>query len=143
MPAPHRQASPPPARRFTLVELIAGLIVLAIAGAIFAPFLLGVLQQTNRAPQPVQDANRLLTVMERIAQDYEQDESLRGDLNLFRNRILQDPSPYGTGFTVVETGFVRFQNGQEVSGTANDNLKVVIANEGNILAAIFPKGDSE
>lgn len=137
-----RQSGPLP-RRFTLVELIAGLIVLAIATAIFAPFLQGILQKTVAAPEPVQQANRLLTVMERISDDYDSDPALRADLAAFRSKILQSPSPYGTGFTVLECSYVRFQNGQEVAGSADDSLKVVIANSGNLLVGIFPKGVSE
>ncbi|MDX9980751.1 MAG: type II secretion system protein [Lentisphaeria bacterium] len=142
MTARKRQPSPSP-RRFTLVELIAGLIVLAVAAAIFAPFLQGILQKTVAAPEPVQQANLLLTVMERISDDYDRDPTLRADLTLFRSKILQSPSPYGTDFSVLECSYVRFQNGQEVAGDENDSLKVAIANSGNVLIGIFPKGATE
>lgn len=142
MTAHHRQSSPP-YRRFTLVELIAGLIVMAIAAAIFAPFLQGILQETIAAPEPVQQANRLLTIMERISDDYDRAPTLRADLTLFRSKILQNPSPYGTDFSVLECSYVRFVNGQEVVGDENDSLKVAIANSGNVLIGIFPKGNSE
>jgi type II secretory pathway pseudopilin PulG len=140
--SPSIRQSSPDRRRFTLVELIAGLIVLAIAAAIFTPFLQGVLQETIAAPEPVQQANDLLSVMERISDDYERDSTLRADLTLFRSKILQNPSPYGTDFSVLECSYVRFQDGQEVPGDENDSLKVAIANSGNVLISIFPKGGS-
>jgi Tfp pilus assembly protein PilE len=126
------------ARRFTLVEMIAGLVVLAVVGAIFFPFLMGILQKTNDAPQPVIEANELVAVMEKIGNDYDTNAALRQDLSLFRSRILADPSPYGTGFEVVECIYVRFENGEEKPGDVNDCLKVVIANEGNTLTGVFP-----
>lgn len=138
MNQPPRNA--PPSRSFTLVELIAGLLVLAVLAAIFVPFLEGTLHKTADVQQPVQLENELLTVMERIADDYDQNLSLRSDLPLFRSRILQAPSPYGTGFTVVECTYITFVNGVETAGTADDNLKVVIANDGAVLASVFPKG---
>ena len=126
-------------RGFTLVEILAGLIVLAVIGAIFAPFLLGTLQKTNTAAEPAQAENRLLAVMERIGDDYDQNQAYRTDLAAFRARILQDPSPYGTGFTVVQCQFIAFANGSEVAGSADDCLKVVISNGGSVLAGVFPK----
>lgn len=142
MACPNSQASPSARHRFTLVELIAGLIMLAVIGAIFAPFLHGLLQKTSDAPTPVQEGAQLVAVMERIANDYDRDASLRTDLALLRDRILAEPSPYGSDFEVVECSFVRFENGQETSGSATDNLKVVIANGSTILASVFPKGGS-
>ena len=129
-----------PRRPFTLVELIAGLLVIAVLAAIFVPFLEGTLHKAADAQQPVQLEHELMTVMERIADDYDQNPSLRSDLTLLRSRILQTPSPYGTGFTVVECAYITFENGVEAAGTAADNLKVVIANDGAMLASVFRKG---
>jgi len=128
-----------PRQPFTLVELIAGLLLIAVLAAIFVPFLDGILHKTVDAQRPVQLENELLTVMERIAHDYDQNPALRTDLTLLRSRILQTPSPYGTGFIVVQCAYIAFQNGAETVGTADDNLKVVIANDSALLAGVFPK----
>jgi type II secretory pathway component PulJ len=137
------QCLPSRARRFTLVEMIAGLVVLAVIGAIFFPFLMGILQKTNDVPQPVVEANELVAVMEMIGNDYDTNAALRQDLSLLRSRILADPSPYGTGFQVVQCSYVRFDDGAEQPGDASDCLKVVLANDGSTLAAVFPAEGSE
>lgn len=124
---------------FTLVELIAGLLLIAVLAAIFVPFLNGILHKTVDAQRPVQLENDLLTVMERIADDYDRNQALRADLTLLRSRILETPSPYGTDFTVVACTYIAFQDGAEIAGTADDNLKVVIANASAVLASVFPK----
>jgi hypothetical protein len=125
------------------VELIAGLIVLAVIGALFVPYLHGILQKTNDAPQLVIEANKLVTVMESIGNDYDTDAALRQDLSLLRDRILAEPSPYGTDFTVVECAYVRFENGMEVPGDVSDCLKVVISNSASLLLGVFPAEASD
>ena len=126
-------------RQLTLVELLAALILISILGAMLTPFLQGILQQTNTAPAQTEAAIDLLTIMERIEDDYESDDALRADLEAFRNRILEDPSPYGTDFSVDTCSFMTFVDGEEVPGDSNDILKVTISNEGSILVQLFTK----
>jgi Tfp pilus assembly protein PilE len=126
-------------RPLTLVELIAALILISILGAILAPFLQGILQQTNTGPAQTAAAIDLLTIMERIENDYESDAELRMDLEVFRDRILEDPSPYGTDFSVEACSFITFVDGEEVASDSSEILKVIISNEGSILAQLFTK----
>jgi len=126
-------------RQLTLVELIAALILISVLGAMLTPFLQGILQQTNTAPAQTGAAIDLLTIMERIENDYESDAALRADLEAFRDRILEEPSPYGTDFSVDTCSFITFVDGEEVPGATNDILKVTISNEGSILVQLFTK----
>ncbi len=126
-------------RRLSLIELIITLVLVSLLGALLVPFLHGILQQTNTASAETEASIDLLTVMERIAHDYDSDAELRADLALFRERILEDPSPYGTGFEVVACDYIRLEDGTEAPGGPDDILKVVIGNTNSVLIQLFPK----
>jgi type II secretory pathway pseudopilin PulG len=131
--------------QISLVEVIIGLVLIAIVGAIVAPFLQGSLQKTNTLPVPVQQANLLLEVMEKITNDYELSTA---NLEPLRLKLTTSPSDFGDNFEVVECGYIVFDTDRnevgltDTEGAANSDacLKVVIQNEWSVLGTIFPKG---
>lgn len=126
-------------RHLSLVELIITMVLVSLLGVLLVPFLHGILQKTNTAPAETEASIDLLTIMERIAHDYDSDAELRSNLALLRTRVMADPSPYGTGFEVVECDFIKFRNGTEARGGASDILKVAISNQNSMLIQLFPK----
>jgi hypothetical protein len=110
-----------------------------------APFLQGSLQKTNTLPVPVQQANLLLEVMEKITNDYELSTA---NLEPLRLKLTTSPSDFGDNFEVVECGYIVFDTDRnevgltDTEGAANSDacLKVVIQNEWSVLGTIFPKG---
>jgi type II secretory pathway pseudopilin PulG len=134
------------APRFTLVELIAVLILLSVTGAVFATFIQGLVRSSAAAPLQVQLANDLLATMEKISDDYDNTPSFRTDLSVFKAHLETDPSPYGDTFDLVQCRYVKFVDNQEQVWSEGDPedrcLKVVIANQASMLAGVFPEGDS-
>ncbi len=130
-------------RRFTLVEVLTVLIVIGIFAGLIAPYAGGILRRTTEPSMQLREANRLVTVMERIQHDYENNPALRGDLAAFRTKILGVPVEYGQ-YIVVACNFITFDaNGNEIAGTATDLLKVALRNDAAFMTMLFPHWPDE
>lgn len=137
-------AGPAPAGRpFTLVEVVVIMIVAGIMAGLIAPYLTGILRRSSTVPETLRGSCDLVTVMERIAYDYENNPALYGDLEAFRTKVESVPEVYGH-YEVVECKFIAYDaDGNEIAGTNTDNLKVSIKNDSAILTQVFPYWSTE
>lgn len=99
---------------FTLIEIIVGITVLAIAAAMMVPFFGKALTQSPAPIANLQQATSLQAVMENIISDSDNSFLFNGqksgptscaDLQTLQTRINASPSTYGT-YTVVQNGFI-------------------------------------
>ncbi len=121
----------------TLVELIAVLTVIAVLGALVAPYVGSVLRSTADPITQARAAAELVQAVERMSRDYERDPALGADLALFRDQIVNRTENYGSYDTAV-CSFVALGSGSEVPGTETDVLKVTLANKGAVFVVLFP-----
>ena len=122
------------AKGFTLVEIIATIIVMGILAAFFVQFM-GTAQ------------NKSWKSVELVAAEAEAEGKLEEIIAYFTSKINNDPdnalhavktSNFGSNVTM---DYIEFQNGSEntlESGTST-NLKVTINSEGNSLTTVLTK----
>jgi prepilin-type N-terminal cleavage/methylation domain-containing protein len=122
---------------FTLVEIIAALVLIAIAGAILTTLISRTASRMNRPRVLLQEAFALQAVMESIvAQHRELD-----DLGLLSHQIGdengQADNDFGS-YYVVANHRVTFDDDKEVPSATNALLKVSIQNSlGETLTRLF------
>jgi len=131
-------------RGFSLLEIVVSLIVSAFLGTIFVTYLGTSLMKSAEPVVMIQEGYSLGQVMESMTADYKQllitDET---PLTTFENNVVNGNVPendpyYGT--YTVQTGYILFSGGNEVSDTdENRILKVNITNSDQSLVALFTK----
>ena len=104
---------------------------------VVAPFIAGSLKRITDGMLQSRASVDLLSVAERISDDYESTLALRRNLTMFRDRIVNRTGGYGD-YDRVECSFVRFDGGAEAVGVATDALKVTVANKGAVFTLLFP-----
>ena len=140
--AAQRSRGPPRGRRFTLVEVIAALILVAVLGALLIPFFGMVSRRSADAALRLPATARLMTLMENINAAYEQD--YHDHLADLQQELATHSAAFGIdgiSFTVVTNEFVTFSaDGEEQNGgTDTDTLRVTLrAPSGERLTALFP-----
>ena len=129
-------------RGFSLIEVIIIITVSAIAfAAMFTYF--GTFITDSAAPiHRLAGSMELKETAERITEAYRQDTT--ADLNLLKNSLTTSPSQFGSNFTVVFNGFVKFASQNDtaiVSPDPEDLLKVKIqhATTNETLTLLFQK----
>jgi type II secretory pathway pseudopilin PulG len=121
----------------SLVELIVALVLMGLLAALVTPYVMGILRRTTEPVQQARAAAALVQVAERISNDYEKNLSLRSNLVVFRDRIVNQTGNYGSYDGAVGT-FVDLSSGSEVAGTATDVLKVTLSSHGAVFVLLFP-----
>jgi len=123
---------------FTLVEVIATILVTAILGAIFINFMGTALSKSTQAIDVVQGEAAAEAVLERIVADYvlKMNQNFTTALGLVKKDIVVD-KVYGDNVTAVYIQFLA--SGSEdpgFSGTSR-TLKVTVAAPGNDLITLL------
>jgi len=125
---------------FTLVEVIATILVTAILGAIFINFMGTAMSKSTRAIDLVQDEAASEAVLERIVADYvlrmNQDYSTALDgLDGIKARIAN--KVYGAKVTAVYINFDATGNPLYLSSGTSRTLQVTVAAAGNDLTTLL------
>lgn len=124
---------------FTLIEIIAALVVVGLMAALLLPLtgtgLRGELDQDSRLQQ-VEDLRSRMDGWLHTHRD--PDAPVNGaDMAAFRELILDSALPAGTSIESME--WIRFDAaGQPVPGTDEDILKVTLTNGQSRLSSFFP-----
>jgi prepilin-type N-terminal cleavage/methylation domain-containing protein len=117
------ETRPHPRAGFTLIEVVATLLLSALAFAALLPFLDRVFLQSHEPRVQLQQAMNLQTAMENLVATH------TNSLNALRLRIGSAGDPVGGGVTVAENRYIAFVGGTESSTPASNNLlKVTLQN---------------
>lgn len=121
---------------FTLLEIIAGVVLLALLALMLVP-LLG--RPVTSAPQPatsLDEAFDLMNVMENIKATYSNDLQALSTAVTSEGTVIVISNQFGS-YTVVHNRFVTFAGGTEQPGGTNI-LKVTVKGEtGEVLTRLF------
>ncbi len=134
-------------RGFTLIEVIAALIVAGLMGAMLVAFLgSGVM----RSADPVilaQNGAYLNEIMESMVADYKRLQTTNPGptgLQTFASRVNSMPADYGSGYTATARWITIPATGANVTatsgscaGTSNCNLQVSVSYKGLTVTEIF------
>ncbi len=129
-------------RGFTLIEVIATVIVAGIMGAIFIQFMGTAMSRSSRSVEIVRGEAAAEAVVERIVADYVEKMNADADTGLGLMKTAIDGKTYdvsAAGVTVT-AGYIAFDtNGNEIpdSGGENRTLKVTVAAPGNDLITLL------
>jgi len=127
---------------FTLVEVIAALLLVALVSTMLIPFFGTAFRRSSDAALRLPATARLMTVMENINAAYEQD--YHDQLADLQQELAGNSARFGVSgftFTVVTNEFVTFTTAgvEQNGGTETDTLRVTIqAPSGERLTALFP-----
>ena len=133
---------------FTLIEIIATVIVMGILAAFFINFMGTALTDSWRSVELVADEARAEGLMEMIIADYVErmndnnpDTALSRIVSRRESFYENDPD-YGMPVTM---GYIRFNNGVEEVDTAgeNRNLKVTVESPGYSLTTILTESRTD
>jgi prepilin-type N-terminal cleavage/methylation domain-containing protein len=131
---------------FTIIEVIAALVLAAVVAAGLIQYLGTSLGKSSISTQRLRQAYELQEVMENITVDYREDTSLSA-LSALSVAIggvgPQGPNDYGQYYMVVVNTFIKFEGSPPTSESTDppdqDNLlKVTIKNDSGILTTLFP-----
>jgi prepilin-type N-terminal cleavage/methylation domain-containing protein len=129
---------------FSLLEIVVTLIVSAFLGTIFVSYLGTSLMKSAEPVVMIQEGYSLNQIMESITADYKNllilDETPLTTLESYVvNGNVPENNPYYGTYT-VETGYILFSGGNEVSDTEENRiLKVKIISNDQSLIALFTK----
>jgi prepilin-type N-terminal cleavage/methylation domain-containing protein len=127
---------------FTLIELIATIVLAGIVMMMISPFFQSGVTQSHRPALNLQDAMALQRTMENINGAYKNTIKDTTALQTLSTNIGAGGSSYNNQFgayTVVEKGYISFNGGNEQAG-GTTVLKVTIrstGNPGNQLTQLF------
>lgn len=131
-------------RGFTLIEIIATILVVAILGALLFQYFGEGFLRSSRPIERLNQTLKLQQVIENINEDYERsakteayiDTILRVNIG---NAGTDQDNPYGK-YRVVDNHFIKFVAEQEnptAAGDPKNTLKVTLENEMNQSMTIF------
>ena len=132
---------------FTLIEVIATVIVMGILAAFFIHFMGTALNDSWRSVEQVADEAKAEGLMERIIADYVErinDNNPDTALAVIAGLESSYESDVDYGMPVT-MGYIRFNNGVEEADTAgeNRNLKVTIESPGYHLTTVLTESRTD
>jgi Tfp pilus assembly protein PilE len=115
---------------FSLIEVIIIIVVAAIAYTMMFQFFGTFVTESSVPIHRLNHALELKQIAERITENYKQDTT--ADLNILKNNLTSNPGAYGSNYTVMYNGFIKFVSQNDVAisgGDPEDILKVKIVHD--------------
>jgi prepilin-type N-terminal cleavage/methylation domain-containing protein len=142
----HAQSTHNSENGFTLIEIIATVIVMGILAAFLMNFMGTAMTDSWRSLELVADEARAEGLMEKIIADYV--DKINDNPNTALGEIQGSESDYESDVDYgmpVTMGYIRFNNGVEETDTAgeNRNLKVTIESPGYHLTTILTESRTD